>query len=170
MGNSTFEIEKKFLINLPNMEILERQEKYEKTHIIQTYLISDEENAGLRIRKRGHGENYVYTKTYKMDITALRRIEIENEITKEEYEQLLKKADPSLNSIDKHRHTFIYKGKLLELDIYKFWNDKATLEIELESEDEPFYIPDFIKIIKDVTTDRRYRNRNLANNVLIENF
>ena len=49
-----------------------------------------------------------------------------------------------------------------EIDIYPFWRDKAVMEIELSSEDEDFEIPHEIKVIKEVTGDKRYKNASLA--------
>jgi len=53
-------------------------------------------------------------------------------------------------------------NQYLEIDIYPFWNDKAILEIESCSEDEPVNIPKEIKIIKEVTADEKYKNKSLA--------
>lgn len=166
--NAPLEIERKFLIKYPEINVLEAAEGYSKTHIVQTYLTPQKEGGGLRIRKRGLNGIYEYTKTFKRDITPIKRIEIESKISKEEYDKLILLADKRLNSIDKYRHCFMYCGKLFELDTYSFWSDRATLEIELESEDESFTLPPFIEIIKEVTQDLRYRNRSLAENIIIE--
>jgi CYTH domain-containing protein len=38
----------------------------------------------------------------------------------------------------------------------------AFLEVELESEDETFELPEFVNVIEDVTSDGRYTNAALA--------
>ena len=162
------EIERKYLIRYPNLDALKRLPQYSKTEITQTYLKSENPAFGGRIRKRGTNGVYVYTRTYKRDITPVKRIELEEEITQQAYNTLLTKADPMLQSITKVRYCFSYAGKLFELDIYPFWSDRATLEIELASENESFTLPPFLTVIKEVTGDLRYRNRNLALHIVNE--
>ena len=58
-----------------------------------------------------------------------------------------------------------YRGKLLEVDLYPFWQDRAILEVELASEDETFALPDYLTVITEVTGDRRYKNVQLARSV-----
>ena len=62
----------------------------------------------------------------------------------------------------------MYSGQLFELDIYPFWNDRATLEIELSDENENFELPPFIEVIKEVTDDDRYKNRSLSYEIVNE--
>ena len=162
------EIERKYLIRYPNLDALKRLPQYSKTEITQTYLKSENPAFGERIRKRGTNGVYVYTRTYKRDITPDKRIELEEEITQQAYNTLLTKADPMLQSITKVRYCFSYAGMLFELDIYPFWSDRATLEIELASENESFTLPPFLTVIKEVTGDLRYRNRNLALHIVNE--
>lgn len=164
------EIERKYLICYPNMAVLTKAEGYSKTEIEQTYLKSDGSPFGGRVRKRGANGKYTYTKTYKRSITAVKRIEIEEEITREEYDSLLKEADPMSQTVKKQRHCFLYEGLLFELDIYPFWNDRAILEVELESEDAQFAMPPFIEVVKEVTQDKRYRNRSIAKSVPCDNL
>ena len=98
----------------------------------------------------------------KKHITNIRRIEDEKEISRSEYESLLSEADPDKRSIIKTRYRIPYEGNMLEIDIYSFWDDRATLEIELESEDARYVIPPWINVIKEVTEDPRYTNSSLA--------
>ena len=46
--------------------------------------------------------------------------------------------------------------------MYEFLKDKAILEIELTTECTSVDIPDFIKVIKEVTDDEAYRNYSIA--------
>ena len=50
----------------------------------------------------------------------------------------------------------------MELDVYPFWKDKAVLEIELESEEDEYFIPEEITVIEDVSNDSKYKNAQLA--------
>ena len=95
-------------------------------------------------------------------LTELTRREYERDITAEEYSDLLARKTPNTITIRKDRHVFRHKGLTYELDVYDFWRDKATLEAEVKSEDTPIPIPPCVKLIKEVTYDRRYNNSRLA--------
>ncbi len=97
----------------------------------------------------------------KQNIT---KFEIEEEITADVYEQLSHDIVLKSRPIRKTRHCFDFKGQLLELDIYEFWKDKATVEVELGSEQQTVILPDFIEVIADVTGNRNYSNYSLSFN------
>ena len=78
---------------------------------------------------------------------------------------MLNHRDPDLNVIKKTRWC-IKEGELvLEIDVFPFWTDRAFLEIELENEEQEINIPSYVKIIKEVTKDKRYTNRALAKKI-----
>ena len=85
--------------------------------------------------------------------------------TKEEYEDLLSFADPQRNTILKTRYRYPFCGKLIELDLFPFWKGQAFCEVELESEDEAFSLPDFIEVIREVTSEKEYRNHALSKKI-----
>jgi len=155
-----FEIERKFLVEYPDIIILTNSEKIE---IIQTYLKSNNPENEIRIRRKKISEQYEYTYTEKKTISGIKRIETEKVVTRDEYELLLKNADKTVNQIKKVRYGFRYKNQYFELDTYEFWQDRAIMEIELENDNQTVEIPDFIKVIKEVTNDKNYKNRSLAN-------
>lgn len=157
---NNLEIERKFLIRFPDTEYLESVENCKKVEIDQTYL-----KDRTRIRRWVEYGNTLYIKTFKEKINELVRIERESEITKSEYDSLLLNKDPERNTISKTRYRFPYSDKLIEIDIFPFWSDRAFLEIELESENDSFEIPPFIDVIKEVTFDKRYRNSALAKEI-----
>ena len=68
----------------------------------------------------------------------------------------------------KTRYCFIYNKKYFELDIYPFSEEYAILEIELENKDSKIEIPDYLEVIKEVTDDKRYKNRTLAESLKLE--
>lgn len=154
------EIERKFLIEYPNINLLKSMQHCKKVEIIQTYLKSDEDE--VRIRQRGENGNYIYFKTVKKKIDAVKRIEIESRLTKNEYLSLMMEADTSKRQIRKDRYCLTYDNQYFEIDVYPFWKDKAIMEIELKDENENIVFPDFIKIIKEVTKDEEYKNARLA--------
>lgn len=162
------EIERKYLIKIPDVSLLEQQPVYMKIEMEQAYLKNQGETAGMRIRKSTIDGKTSYKKTYKRNITNVTRIEIEDDISEQTWIELLKEVDPESTPIKKFRHCFMYKSQLFELDIYPFWNDRATLELEISSEDQEIILPPFIEIIKEVTEDKRYTNRSLSYNIFTE--
>lgn len=157
------EIERKYLIEMPDIEKLSNIIKLTKHEIIQTYLNSDE-GVERRVRQRGTSGDYSYYYTEKrvVDETKNVREEVERKITQNEYIRLLMESDTTKHQIRKDRYCFVYNDRYFELDIYPFWNDKAILEIEVANADERVCIPEFIRIIKEVTDDSSYKNANLA--------
>ena len=158
MGKSEFEIERKFLIRMPELPELEKLG--ENSAIVQTYLKTEEGSA--RVRKRGTEGRWVYTHTEKKRLSDLRRIEREREVDEAEYQRLLQMADPRRRVICKDRYCVEYMGQLLEIDVFPFYTDRAFLEIELEDEGQPLHLPPWLEVIKEVTADRRYTNAALA--------
>ena len=95
-------------------------------------------------------------------------VEEEGEIDQLEYIRLSQEQQPGCRPLGKTRYRIPYQGHVLEFDIYPFWKDRAILEIELEHEDEGAALPDYVRIIRDVSADIRYKNRCLAENVVYE--
>lgn len=160
------EIERKYLIKIPDMAVLKSQPNYNASFIEQMYISSDSSGTfkGDRIRKRVYPNETKYYKTHKEYISGLSKIEIEDEITEEEYGKLSERILPDSRAIRKVRHCFDFEGQVVELDIYEFWSDKATAEVEIESEKQAVTLPGFIEIIADVTGDKSYSNYSLSLN------
>lgn len=157
-----FEIERKFIVKYPDLTTLEKLKNCQKVEILQTYLKDDTEGEETRVRQRGDGNTFAFTKTTKRVITGLKRVELEKRLTMEEYVKELLNADTSLYQIRKTRYCITYKNTYLELDIYPFWKDKAILEIELAHEDDEFNIPKTLEVLEEVTDNDYYKNHNLA--------
>ena len=162
MNTNNLEIEKKFLIRYPDIEYLKSVSEY--TDIEQIYLKS-ESGVSERIRKRGKDGEYLYYHTVKIPVSDMTRIEEERVVTKEEYENLKKRADEKFNVIYKTRYCVDYEGHTVEIDVFPFWSKQAFAEVELASEDEEFKLPEFLEIIRDVTEDKRYTNHALAHEI-----
>lgn len=156
-----YEIERKFLIEYPNISMLEKRDDCQKVEIIQTYLKSNEDEE-IRVRQRGVNGSYIYFMTAKKKITDTTRIETEERLSQEEYLKLLMNADTTLHQIRKTRYCLTYESQYFEIDIYPFWNDQAIVEIELLTEQEKIKMPKFLKVIKEVTNDDNYKNASLA--------
>ena len=157
---SSFEIERKFLIEYPDMANLEQMGAV-RLDMVQTYLKS-EEGTTSRVRMIKAQDKVCYVYTCKKRISMIKCIEEEKDISKDEYERLLQEADKSLRPIEKVRYKLPFGEHVYEIDIYPFWKNKAVMEVEIDSEEEEFQIPPTVKIIKEVTQDVRYKNFSLA--------
>lgn len=156
-----FEIERKFLIQYPDLNWLENLPNCQRIEIIQTYLNS-KDGEEVRVRQRGMNGNYIYFQTTKKSLTGLKRVEIERRLSKDEYLTLLMDADSSKRQIRKTRYCLTYENQYFEIDIYPFWTDKAIVEIELSDESEEIVFPKQLKVMKEVTEDEAYKNASLA--------
>ena len=151
------EIERKFVIATPDISLLTTLEGYTKSEIEQTYLCSDE-GVTRRVRARNYQGRTVYTETKKVRIDNMSAHEDEREIDEAEYTTLLGEIMPGTVTIYKTRYTFAFFGKIFEVDVYQNWKRTAILEVELDTRDEELLMPDFIKVIAEVTGDKRYSN------------
>ena len=156
-----FEIERKFLIEYPNIKELEMMPNCQKIEITQTYLKSDNGNE-RRIRARGMDDDYLYYLTEKRKISNIKRVEIEKKLTQDEYLKLLMEADNNLHTIRKTRYYLTENNQYFEIDIYPEWQNQAIMEIELNNENQEINLPNFINIVKEVTNDEQYKNYNMA--------
>ena len=155
------EIERKFLIEYPDLKELERLSNGDFSDISQTYLES-EKGTSERVRARTKNGVTVYTHNTKIKLSAMKRIEFEDKVSKEEYEELLKRADKKCRTIEKVRYCVPYGEYTFEIDVFPFWKEKAFMEVEMPSEDAVVNLPGFVKIIREVTDDNRYTNHALA--------
>lgn len=162
------EIERKYLISYPDIELLRARPGCEVWDITQVYLKDGEGGQTRRIRRvLTDGEEKFY-RTFKRHMTALSAEEDEGEITAEEYTRYGLERDLSRTPILKTRYRVPYEGHVLEFDVYPFWKDRAIMEIELEAEDEAAEIPEWVRVLRDVTGEKAYKNKQLAKRVPME--
>lgn len=158
------EIERKFLIKKPDIELLESLPNCKKVDIIQTYLQSNEDEE-TRIRQRGNLGSYIYTLTTKKRIDERTRQETEKRISQKEFLTLLNNADTTLHQVKKSRYCLMDNNRYFEIDVYPFSKNTAICEVELCDKNEEINFPKFIQSIKEVTDDKRFSNRALAENI-----
>ncbi|MBQ9030923.1 MAG: hypothetical protein IJ106_05655 [Parasporobacterium sp.] len=157
------EIERKFLIEYPDVAQLEQMPDVRKVEILQTYLPT-EDNLIRRVRERKEGDVTDYWYTEKIRVSDIVRIERESEITKDRYQELLANAAPEAQPIRKTRYYLNANDLCFEIDIYPEWTDQALVEIELKDENANVVFPEILKEIREVTRDPRYKNESLAFN------
>lgn len=161
------EIERKFLIRMPNTAALLTVHGATDSEILQTYLCAAPGETA-RVRRRTYADRTVYTHTVKRRVTAVTAEEAEREIDRAEYERLLQRADPRRTPVGKRRITLPCGRHTAEIDIYPFWSRQAILEVELSAEDEAFSLPRGIEVLREVTADPRYKNTHLAHTIPAE--
>ncbi len=162
-----FEIERKYLIKYPDISYLESLPNCKKVDIVQTYLRSSPDTQ-IRIRQRGSDGHYIYYRSEKRHVSAMRRLEIEERLTHDEYRRMLQDANPDVRPIHKTRYCLAEKNRYYEIDIYPEWKHQAILELELRDEGKEVELPSFLTVIRDVTGDKRYSNFALAHKMIPE--
>jgi CYTH domain-containing protein len=85
-------------------------------------------------------------------------IEDECEITEQRFLELKEKQSPLSHPVLKRRHTFSYGGGVIEIDVYPNWKKTAILETELTDRSKRIELPDFIRVVKEVTGEKAYSN------------
>lgn len=165
------EIERKFLVKFPTSwsslaELFD--DLVDVKRIQQTYLKAKGNEPSPRVRKTVEGltgdTNTVYHYNQKKFVSEGVHEEKEHEISKKKYEEYLKESRPDKCEVSKTRFVFKYNDQLFELDVFKeHLKGLAILEIELKDKNDKVELPPFLKIIKEVTKDKKYNNFSLAN-------
>jgi len=84
------EIERKFLVEMPDVSALDVRRKIS---ITQTYLTRGENDSQRRVRRISENGKVRYTYTEKVFLTPVTRKENEFEISEKEYNELLGQSD-----------------------------------------------------------------------------
>ena len=158
---NNIEIERKFIISLPDLEYLKTLPSYTESEIEQIYLETGRARTH-RIRKRGKNGAYTYTETEKIRIDEISAIENEREISEEEYLSKKQKQKKDTVAIIKRRITAEYMDFTLEIDVYPGWRKTCIMEVELPERDTEISFPPFINILEDVTGKKEYSNASMA--------
>ncbi len=155
------EIERKYVIAMPDVDTMSAAEGYTSSDIVQIYLESAP-HITHRVRSRTMNGITKYTETKKVRISGMSAYEDERQISENEFLTLRQSIAPGTTPVIKTRHTFVYHGQLFEVDIYPNWHSTAIMETELPSEDTITDIPPFIRIIKEVTGIKAYSNASMS--------
>ena len=163
----TYEMERKFLIAMPDTAWLEAQPGCHRVEIIQTYLHTE---GGVQRRVRQWLENgrFFYYETVKTPMGDGRLVETERRLTQEEYLTRLMNADTSRRPLRKTRFIWTWEGQRYDIDLYPFWERQAILKMELREKDAPIAFPPTVRVLREITGEAAYRNSALALNVPAE--
>lgn len=144
------EIERKFLVNDKIHDLLP---EVNSLYCCQTYLSSDKEKV---VRVRVLGEKGFLT--IKSKVIGISRHEFEYEIPLAEAKQMINLFGNQV--IEKTRYLIPIKDHTWEIDVFDGLNKGLIIaEIELDSEEEKFSLPDWV--LEEVTGDVKYYNNNL---------
>ena len=167
MNPIPIEIERKYIIEIPDKEKMENCNGYSLSEIVQIYIESSP-RVTHRVRSRTINGKTVYTETKKIRIDKMSSYEDEREISEMEFKCISQKIKQGTVPIVKERHSFEYRGQTFEIDVYPEWKNSCIMETELESRDKCVEIPAFIEIIKEVTGDKAYSNASMAQSFPVE--
>jgi len=164
------EVEKRYLVELPSSwrDLASMFDGLvDVKRIKQIYLRPDSSGISSRIRKTVQGLlgkiQIVYHANQKEFVEAGVHKETEHQISKEEYEKALEKRHPDKVVIEKTRFVFNYHDQCFELDLFKgALGGLAILELELSDQNQKVELPPFLKVIEEITEDRRFSNFQLA--------
>ena len=152
---------RKYLISMPDMENLAERYAVVPIDMVQTYLCMTNPCIERRVRRQKHGGEYMYFYTEKHIRPDGTKWDTEKPITEKDYNRYLLEADPELQSVDKTKYRFVYDSCRFEIDVYPFSADKAVMF--RYSENDEAAIPPEIRVIREVTGDPDYKNKQLAN-------
>ena len=160
------EIERRFIIAKPTADDLEqiRREcdsgEVCVSEIEQVYLFSL--GTTHRVRRRDGGDGARFFETVKRRVDGMSAEEMEREICESEYIRLKEKIRPGSRPIIKTRYSFYIDNQSYEIDVYPFWKKTAMLELELDDRDRKIKFPKAIRVIREVTGERKYSNSSMA--------
>jgi len=155
------EKEDKFLIDWLDLSTI--PVPWTESEIVQDYLVSPAEGEERRVRARGDGQNFSFYYTVKRELRPGERIEEEKLITEREYQALLTMRDPKLKTIRKRRVCFFFGNQFFEVDFFSEPTKTLCLmEAERTDRAPDLVLPPFIKMIRNVTGNKKYSNKKIA--------
>ena len=152
----------KYLVEVDDelLNTIKKQQNYSNVHIEQFYLTSTN-NIERRIRKRVRNGSELYSYSEARYLSTNERIKSDKVLSSRQYYDYSLEIDKNLKPINKERHSFINGNLFYKLDIFDFDKTKGLVAVQCGNDDEA-KLPDYFKIIKDVTDDRDYKNYYLA--------
>ena len=144
------EIERKFLVKQPPLHLATYS-----LNIKQGYIVKNK-NKVIRVRK----QDLDYFLTIKGSNAGISRLEFEFPIPKDDAEELFLHFCQT-DIINKTRYYIKHENHTWEVDEFHGKNQGLIIaELELQSEDEKFNLPDWIG--DEISNDNKYFNMNLS--------
>ena len=142
----------KFEVDLDNNSLYKLKAISEVSYIVQTYLKSFDK-LEKRIRKFVTKGQAFYYYTEKKELSSGEIIKTSKQLTKFEYNALLKNADPNLEQIEKTRYSFRENKSLYHLDIFNDGNN--ILEVETNDNLDNVVLPSFLKSSREIDVSNK---------------
>ena len=155
-----YEIERKFLVEMPDLAALEELPGFRRVEIEQAYLPTTNDEK-LRVRKWVEDGRAIYYKTRRRRLND-RKLEVEERLTQRAYKETLEEAGDTLQLLHKTRYSIPWEGQVFQLNVYPFWQDQAIVKLELNEEDALVQLPPALNLIREVTGEREYKDYTLA--------
>ena len=150
----------KYLIEMPDVEDIARRYNVVTLDMMQTYLTPTKPNVERRLRLQKNGGEYLYFYTEKHDMPDGSKWATERPISEKQYVHLLMESDFQMHSVRKVKYRFIHEGHRMEIDVYPFSDTRAVLFAYSDAGQAA--LPPEIRVIREVTGDPAYKNRQLA--------
>ena len=153
---------KKYLVEYDEdvLKKVKQETNYSNVHITQYYLTSVQ-GVERRIRRREKAGNVLYYYSESRVLSTNERIKKDRILSERQYFDYVPEIDNKLKPIDKERHSFIFDNHFFKLDIFNFDKTKGLLSLQLP-EDGQVKLPEYIKVVKEVSDNTDYKNYNLA--------
>ena len=158
------EVWHKYLIALPTLQTLEQTYHAASIDMMQTYLTRANPNVVRRVRQQKKRRGITSTSTPRSARPTPASGETEKPISEKEYIRYLMEGDTSLHTVHKTKYRFVYQGCRFEIDVYPFSNDRAIMRAALPQDAPALQAPPEITVLREVTDDPAYKNRQLAKN------
>ena len=151
---------RKYLISMPDTEQLLRRYNAASVEMMQTYLAMTNPQAERRVRQQRNGSEYLYFYTEKRTNADGTRWVTERPISEKDYVSYLMEGDSALHAVRKTKYRFALGNRRYEIDVYPFSAERAVLFVY--GDGEVTSLPEGIEVLREVTGDAEYKNRNLA--------
>ena len=151
---------RKFLIEMPDLEVVQSEYNAVALDMMQTYLLPTSPGVERRVRQQKNGGDYLYFYTEKHVKDDGSKWVTERSISEKQYVRYLMESDSTLHGVRKVKYRFIYRDHRIEIDVYPFSGDRAVLFVYTDSGEAD--LPPQVRIIREVTGDPAYKNRQLA--------
>lgn len=144
------------------IEIIGEIPECSESDITQTYLVA-EPGCEVRLRRREWKSKVINIHRTTKHISDTEVIETERRVNNNLYEQMLQQADPYRVTIRKRRKSLIWKGQFFQIDTFVEPVDNLVLlETKGITAQETVNFPPFIRVLEEVTGNRRYYNSSIA--------
>jgi len=156
----------KYLISMPDLGALIKNRGAVAVDMMQTYLCDTSPDKERRVRQQRNGDDYLYFYNEKHHGGDGVCWTTEKPISEKRYIRYLMEGDPAYHAVRKTKYRFVFNQQRYEIDVYPFCEDKAVLFCYTGGADAE--IPEEIEVIKDVTNDPMYKNKQFAKTLRIE--